>query len=195
MLELYHYFSNPLMPFRNYMDEKLPTPEAYADYAANVPGIKMQGYHAEYFRKRLHREAFLREIVKAKFGDSVRNYPLYATLGREDARYFFARNHSFSLKIPLPDDNDLPLLFCIGDSLYGSFSDLEKRVFFYEDFRKLTYMQVQALLPVEDCDRIIEVQYWGEPEQIASLPSRNSPDYLYSNAAGHLRRRAHSCRV
>lgn len=180
MLELYHYFSNPLIPFQNYMDEDLPDPEAYAEYAANVPGRRMLGYHAGYFRKRLRREAFLREIVKAKFGDSVRDYPLYTTLGREDARYCLGRNHSFFLKIPLPEDEDLPLLFCVGDSMCGSFSELKQRVFFYEDFQKLTYMQVQALLPAEDCDRIVEAQYWGDPGKIISLPSQNSPDYLHT---------------
>lgn len=177
-LRLFHYFSSPLSPFRNYRDENLPTPRHYAEYAAEVPGKRMIGYNEDYFTKRISREDFFHEKMVKRYGQGIPKYPIYTTLGTESIRFIALKRHMFAVELKILEPSQFPLMFCIGDSMYGDLDCASRRAFYYDEFLNLTMEQVLDLLPDNVCDRYIEVQIWGNPFGLGLFPSQDSPDYL-----------------
>lgn len=177
-LTLFRYFSSPLSPFRNYRDECLATPKRYAEYAAHVRGMRMEGYDEAYFTKRFEREAFFRRKAAKRFGANIPEFPVYMTLGTENTRFMCGKRHKYAIELRIPEPEAWPLLFCIGDSMCGNIGSAEERSFFYDDFLALTLAQFLNLLPEKDCDRYVEVQLWGDPIALGLFPSPESPGYL-----------------
>lgn len=175
---LYHYYSDPLNPFRSYMDEGFSTPQEYADYAAHVDGVRMEGYHITYFQKRADREEQFRSMAVKKYGDTTRMHPIYTTLGEENDLFFRVRRHRFSIALPMEAAEDTPLLFFIGDSVGAGEEGLRERTFSYAEFSSLSWQQIQALMPADPRDQYVEVQLWGDEPTEGFLPPRHTPRYF-----------------
>lgn len=184
---LYHYYSDPLNPFRSYMDEGFSTPQEYADYAAHVDGVRMVGYHARYFQKRAERESLFRGIAMEKCPHVTRTHPIYTTLGEENRFFFRIRRHRFSLALPLECEKEASILFFIGDSMGAEPERLRERTFSYEEFLSLSEQQIQALMPANPKDRYVEVQLWGDELTDGFLPPRHTPGYCEALARAVLR--------
>lgn len=175
---VYHYFSDPLLPFRSYSGEPFLDVRQLADYAAKVEGMRMVGYDAAYFQKRLSRERRCRQLVEAAYGAVNCSYPVYCTLGKADKEFFRERNHRFSVALPIPQGSTLPMLFCVGDSMCGDEESAFRRIFTREEFSRLSPEEIQKLMPPNSWDQYVEVQLWADFRTFTPLPPEDSPLYF-----------------